>query len=223
VARGDVVRVALTGGIATGKSVCLERFGELGAATLDTDQVARDAVAPGTPALDAIVTRFGRGFLLPDGSLDRAALGRLVFADGAARRDLEAIVHPAVYESVNAWFDALERDRASGQAASPLVGVVGIPLLYETGREGDFDHVVVAACPPGMQLARLMERDGLDEADAQPRIAAQWPIEEKARRADFVIDTSGTIADTLAGVDRVWERLRASGAPGGPGGPGVRS
>jgi dephospho-CoA kinase len=211
VAGGELLRVALTGGIATGKSVCLAHFASLGAATLDADQVARDVVAPGTPVLEAVVARFGRGILRPDGSLDRAALGRIVFADDAARRDLEAIVHPAVYARVNAWFDALAREGASRPGEAPLVGMAGIPLLYETGRDRDFDRVVVATCPPAQQVTRLMTRDGLDEATARRRIATQMPTEEKARRADYVIDTSGALADTRAGVERVWARLLRAG------------
>ena len=207
-AGGRCVRAALTGGIATGKSVCLAHFASLGAATLDTDQVARDVVAPGTPGHAAIIGRFGRQIVQADGSVDRSALGRIVFADEAARRDLEAIVHPAVYERVRTWFDELDR-RADANAGS-AAGIVGIPLLYETGHEGDFDRVVVAACSRQQQLARVMARDGLDEAAATQRVAAQWPIDEKARRADFVIDTSGTLADTRAGVERVWTLLTRS-------------
>jgi len=205
-ARHEPLRVALTGGIATGKSACLERFAARGAETLDADLVARAVVAPGESALAAIVDRFGKGFRRPDGSLDRAALGRLIFADEAARRDLEAIIHPAVYAAVETWFADLGRGRADQRA----IGIVAIPLLFETGRNRDFDRVVVAACRPDQQLARLMARDGLDEQAARQRIAAQLPLDDKVRRADFVIDTSGTLTDTVARTDEVWERLRSA-------------
>ena len=204
-----VLRVALTGGIATGKSACLRRFAELGAPTLDADQIARDVVLPGTPGLRAIVDRFGADVIRPDDTLDRGALGRIVFADEAARRDLEAIVHPAVYDAIQRWFQALECDRPPARASTRPVGLVDIPLLFETGREGDFDRVVVAACRPDQQVARLMARDRLDEPAARARLAAQWPLDQKVARADHVIDTSGTLADTLAGVDRVWAALRS--------------
>ncbi len=197
------MRVALTGGIASGKSACLRRFAALGAPTLDADVVARDVVAAGTPGLAAVVAEFGDGVLASDGGLDREALGRLVFSDGRARRRLEAIIHPAVYEAVGRWFEDLEA-KADGPSAP---GVADIPLLYETRHEADFDRVVVAACRPDQQLARLMARDGLDETAARQRIDAQRPLADKVRLADFVVDTSGTLAETDAGVDEVWRRL----------------
>jgi len=201
------LRVALTGGIATGKSACLRRFAEHGAAVLDADRLARIAVEPGTPGLAAVVARFGRSVLTADDTLDRTALGRIVFADPAARRDLESIVHPTVYAAIEAWFADLGAATSHADQAKPRLGIVDIPLLFETGRHTDFDRVVVAACRPDQQVTRLMARDGLDEAAARARIAAQWPIDEKARLADFVIDTSGTLDDTIARTDAVWEQL----------------
>lgn len=198
-------RVALTGGIATGKSVCLRRFEESGAPVIDADVVARDAVAPDTPALAAIVTRFGPSMLRPDGSLDRAALGRLVFADATARADLEHIVHPAVFEAIEDWFDERANDAADGRG--PRVAIADVPLLYETGQERRFDRVVVAACSPTQQLERLMARDRMTEDEARRRLAAQWPIDHKRARADLVIDTSGSLAETMANADRVWQAL----------------
>lgn len=199
---GGPLRVALTGGIATGKSYCLARLATLGAVTIDADLLARQAVAPGTSGFDAVRARFGAAVVAPDGGLDRDALGRIVFADAEARRALEAIVHPAVYAAVGRWFDGL-RD-----AAPPAIGIADIPLLYETGRERDFDAVVVTACGAGQQLARLMARSGLTQTEAERRIAAQWPLAEKARRADYVIDTSGSFADTDARVQDVWQALQ---------------
>lgn len=198
-------RVGLTGGIATGKSFCLRRFAELGAATIDADIIARDVVAPGTPGLAAVVRRFGAGVVDASGALDRAALGRVVFADDDARRDLERIVHPAVYDVVEGWFAA----QAAGAPvdAGRRIAMADIPLLYETGQAGRFDCVIVAACPPDLQVRRVMARDGLSDADARRRIAAQMPIDDKRARADYVIDTSGSFDDTRRHVDRVWAAI----------------
>lgn len=196
--KGRPRRVALTGGIATGKSRCLAVFARLGAAVIDADQLARDAVAPGSEGLAAVVKRFGPSVLLPNGQLNRAALGAVIFADPLARQQIEAIIHPRVYTGVERWFSGL----------TVPVGVADIPLLYETGREGDFDVVVVAACQPEQQLARLIARSGLSEAAARARIAAQWPIAKKVALADYVIDTSGTLAETEAATTAVWEKLR---------------
>lgn len=195
------LRVALTGGIATGKSYCLARFADAGAPILDADILARHAVAPGTAGFDAVRSRFGAAVVTAEGALDREALGRIVFADPAARRALEAIVHPAVYAAIGRWFDTLAR---SGQHR---VAIADIPLLYETGHEGDFDAVVVASCPADQQIARLMARSGWPREDAARRIAAQWPVAEKARRADYVIDTSGSFEETDAQVRGVWRQL----------------
>lgn len=194
-----MLRVALTGGIATGKSYCLARFAALGAATIDADRLARAAVVPGSRALDAIVARFGPSMLLPDGTLDRSSLGRLVFHDRAARADLEAIVHPEVYRRINEWLATLP--------PATRIALADIPLLFETGHIHDFDRVIVVACDPREQLRRLMSRDGLSERDARARLDSQWPIEEKIARADYVIRTDGTVADTDAQVRTIYELL----------------
>lgn len=196
-----VARVALTGGIATGKSYCLARFVEMGAPAIDADQLARQAIAPGTPGFDAVLTRFGRAVEKADGGLDRDALAKLVFSDEAARRDLETIVHPVVYAAINKWFDGL-----SSAGGRPLAAIADVPLLFETGRERDFDFVIVAACRPEQQIERLIAR-GMSEADAQQRINAQIPIDQKAARANFLIDTSDTVAQTNMQVLQVWEKL----------------
>jgi dephospho-CoA kinase len=196
-----VRRVALTGGIATGKSYCLGRFAEAGAATIDADALARQAVAPGTAGFRAVVARFGAAIVLPDGSLDRASLGSLVFADLNARRSLESIVHPAVYGAIERWFET------TAKTARAAVAMADIPLLFETGHEREFDDVIVTACPAAMQLARLLARDGLAEDEARRRLASQWPIDEKRARADYVIDTSGSFADTDDQVRVVWGKL----------------
>jgi dephospho-CoA kinase len=197
-----VRRVALTGGIATGKSHVRARFEALGVPTIDADVLARRAVEPGTPGLAAVVSRFGRGILDPSGALDRRALGALVFSDEDARHDLEAIVHPPVRDAMDRWFASLD-------ASHPLA-IADIPLLYETGRDGDFDAVIVVACDPETQVRRVVARDGLDTADARQRVAAQLPIAQKARLADYVVWTDGSKEETDAQVDDLHRKLTAS-------------
>lgn len=200
-----VLRVALTGGIATGKSYCLQRFDARGFPTIDADTLAREAVAVGSAGLSAVAARFGRSVLRADGHLDRPALGRIVFADAAARRDLEAIVHPFVFARVRAWFDALE-----ARASRPAVGIADIPLLFETDSARQFDTVIVVACARSQQITRLMSRDGLDEVEATRRVDAQLPIADKRARADYLIDTSGSIAETDRQIEAVATRLAAA-------------
>ena len=194
-----MLRVALTGGIATGKSYCLARFAGLGAPTIDADLLARDAVAPGTPGLAAIADRFGTGVLTADGTLDRPALGRIVFADMKARAALEAIVHPEVYRRIREWFANLP--------AGTRIAIADIPLVFETGHNHDFDQVVVAACDPEEQVRRVMARDNLSDADARARVAAQWPIEEKVKRADYAIWTDRGFAETDRQVGEIYDSL----------------
>jgi dephospho-CoA kinase len=194
-----VVRVALTGGIATGKSTVLRAFAARGVPTIDADVLAREAVAPGAPGLTAVVARFGAHVLHADGSLNRQALAAVVFADPAARIHLEAVIHPAVYTAIEKWFAGLPAD-------VPL-GVADIPLLFETGHEHDFDRVLVVACPPEEQIRRAMARDRISEADARARMAAQWPIDEKVARADDVIWSTGPRDDINAVVDRYIAQL----------------
>lgn len=196
-----MIRVGLTGGIATGKSHCLARFAALGVPVIDADVLARDAVAPGSPGLALVQARFGPSVMLADGSLDRAALASIVFNDATARADLESIVHPEVYRRISEWF--------ANQPAGTRVAMADIPLLFETGHEHDFDAIVVCACEPAEQMRRLVERDGLSEAAAQARLAAQWPIGEKAARADYVIRTDGAFESTDALVREVRDRLLA--------------
>ena len=197
-----VKRLALTGGIATGKSHVRQRFAALGVPTIDSDILARELVHPGTPQLAAIVARFGPGILDASGHLNRRALGDIVFAEAPARRDLEVILHPAIRAATDDWF-------ASLAAATPFA-IADIPLLYEVGRERDFDAVIVAACSPEAQLERLMRRDSLDVVAARQRIAAQLPIADKVARADYVITTDGPPAETDARVDALYETLTAA-------------
>lgn len=200
-----MLKVALTGGIATGKSYVLEQFEALGVPTIDADVLARDALLPSSPILPFVVSRFGTGILGPDGTVDRKALGAIVFAEEGARKDLEALIHPAVLSAIAAWFVKLTTK------GPPVLAIADIPLLYETGTAGSFDRVVVTNCDPATQLERLMRRDGLSETAARLRIDAQWPLDEKARRADFVIDTGGSMDHTNVQVADVLRRLRMIG------------
>ena len=198
-------RVALTGGIATGKSHVRSRFEALGVPTIDSDVLAREAVAPGTPGLEAVIREFGRDVLDASGALDRKRLGAIVFSNQGKRRALEAIVHPAVRRATEDWFAGLD--------PSTAFAIADIPLLYETGRDKDFDTVIVAAAEPAEQLRRVMARDGLSEVEARQRIAAQLPIGEKMSRAHYVIRTDGTFDETYRQVQRVFEALKVSAEP----------
>jgi dephospho-CoA kinase len=195
-----MLKVALTGGIATGKSYVLEQFCRRGVPCLDADALAHGVMAPGTEATTAIAARFGQEMLAPDGSVDRTRLGPVVFADAVARRDLEAIVHPAVYRAITAGLRAFELTDDAGLA------IVDVPLLYETGAESKFDKVIVTECSPEVQVARLMAR-GLTESAARQRLAAQLPTRDKAARADFVIRTDGAFTETDSRVEQVLRAL----------------
>ena len=198
-----MMRVALTGGIATGKSYCLEQFRRLGADVIDADTVARDVVAAGTTGFDAVVSRFGASILDASGAIDRAVLGHLVFKDATARLDLEAIVHPLVYERIETWFTALAE-----QSPSTVIAIADIPLLYETGHDDKFHTVIVASCPRELQIARLAQR-GMSAEEAERRLAAQLPIQDKITRANYTIDTSGSMAETDQQVHEIWKALGA--------------
>jgi dephospho-CoA kinase len=193
-------RIALTGGIATGKSHVLAIFKTLGVPTIDADVLARAVVAPGTEGLSRVRTRFGDTVLNADGSLDRRRLAGIVFSDPEARRDLEAIVHPTVRQAISSWFDSLDPTRHRAAIAD-------IPLLFEAGRASDFDAVVVVACDPETQVRRVVVRDGVTQAEARLRVAAQLPIEEKVSQADFVIRTDGSPANTERQVREVAGKL----------------
>ncbi len=147
---------------------------------VDADVLAREVVAPGTPALAAIRKRFGPDAVRRDGTMDRIRVGQIVFKDKRARLDLEAIIHPAVVKAINDFFAALPK-------RTPFA-VADIPLLFETGRDKEFDAVVVVACPRDMQLQRLMERNKLSKEDAERRLAAQLPIDQKVKKATYVIN-----------------------------------
>jgi dephospho-CoA kinase len=195
-----MLRVALTGGIATGKSYVLDRLRRMGVPCLDADDLSHGVTAAGTEATRAIAERFGAHVLDTSGAVDRAVLGRIVFADAGARRDLEAIVHPAVGRAIAAGLAAFER------TGSPPFAVVGLPLLHETGRAGQFDRVIATLAATATQRQRLMER-GLSAVDADRRLASQLPAVEKTRGADWVIRTDGSFEETDRQVDDVYRAL----------------
>jgi dephospho-CoA kinase len=178
--------VGLTGGIGSGKSTFSAILRARGVPVIDADQLARDAVAPGSPGLAEVVRAFGEDVLDASGALDRKRMAARVFADPAARRALEDIIHPRVRA---AMAEQVQRLAASGV---PLA-LYDVPLLYEAGREKDVDCVVVVYAPREAQLARLAARDGMSAADAEARISAQMPLDEKARRADFVVVNDGAL------------------------------
>jgi dephospho-CoA kinase len=202
--RVGVLKVGLTGGIGSGKSTVARELARLGAVVVDADEIARAVVAPGTPGLAAVVAEFGRGVLRPDRSLDRPALARLVFADDAARRRLEAITHPLVAEESSLRVAAADPD---------AVVVLDVPLIVENDLAGRYDLVVVVGAPEDVRVDRLVGQRGMSREDALARIRAQ--ADDAARRAvaDVWLDNSGTEAELLEAVRRLWaDRLRPSAA-----------
>jgi dephospho-CoA kinase len=197
--------LGITGSIACGKSIVARLFGELGAAVVSADELARDVIAPGSPLLAELRERFGPVIVEPNGTVDRKALAAMIFSDHAARRDLNRIMHPAIAALAEARLKQLSRARS-------LV-VYEAPLLFEAGAEGRVDAVLVVRIEPQRQLERLMARDGVSEAEARSRIAAQMPQDEKIARADFVIDNSGSLEGTQAQVRDLFACLRARPSP----------
>jgi dephospho-CoA kinase len=193
--------VGLTGGIASGKSTVSRFFREAGIPVICADELARDAVKPGSPGLEEIRGVFGDGVVDSDGGLDRKAVGRIVFDDESKRKTLESIIHPRVSEGKDRILAALE---AQG---NPLV-VVDVPLLYETGWHNDFDLVIVVYVPSDTQEERLMNRDRISREEAAARIGAQMPIQKKKEMADRIVDNTGDLAHTYAQVERLLEELR---------------
>jgi len=197
-----MVRVGLTGGIASGKSLVAAELAERGAIIIDADVLAREVVKPGTPALAAIAERFGSE-ALNDGRLNRSRLAEIVFADPLARRDLERIVHPAVRAR------AVELERAADAAA---VVVHVIPLLVETGQQQNFDFVVTVDVDQETQVQRLIARNRFSRAEAESRIAAQATREERRTAADVVLDNTGSVAQLREQIAALWTVLTAAGA-----------
>jgi dephospho-CoA kinase len=193
------VRVlGLTGGIGSGKSTVARMFQELGAEVVDADQLAREVVAPGEPALRDLAAAFGRGVILPDGSLDRPRLASIVFKDEAARATLNAITHPRIRARMRAEVEA--------RRGLPGLLVLDIPLLFEGKPFEEFDSSVVVWVDRATQLRRLVERDGFSLEEASRRIAAQMPLDHKRDRADEVIDNSRSPEETRAQVERLYRR-----------------
>lgn len=186
-----VPRIALTGGIASGKSTVAQFFVALGAKLIDTDQIAREIVTPPAPVLDQIVARFGRELLTPAGTLDRARLRSMIFADPQARTDLEAMTHPAIRAAVA---------RRSEQAGGPYQ-LVAVPLLAETATWREYDRVLVVETHPQLQLLRLMQRDGIDENAARRMVGAQATPAQRRAIADDIISNTGDIAALAAQVE----------------------
>ena len=193
--------LGLTGGIGSGKSMVASMFAHLGADVIDADQLARDVVEPGQPALEEIASAFGREILLPDGRLDRGKLARIIFADPVARGKLNAITHPRIRQRMAA--------EVAARASRPGVLIADIPLLYENDRTGSVQAVIVVWVDPQTQLRRLLERDGLTEEEARQRIAAQMPLDEKRARADVVIDNNGSRENTRRQVEAIYRRYAA--------------
>jgi dephospho-CoA kinase len=195
------MRVGLTGGIASGKSTVSDVLRELGAVVIDADQLARDVVAAGTPGLEAVVEEFGREVLTDSGELDRPAVARMVFADDAARKRLEGIVHPLVFEEIV---------RLEQAAPAGAVVVHDIPLLAESGRAETFDAVVVVDAPPEVQVARMVEDRGWTREEAESRMAAQASREDRLAIATYVVENSGSREDLRRQVEAVYEKLVSS-------------
>lgn len=193
--------VGLTGSIATGKSTVSRMFAHLGARVIDADLLAREVVMPGQPAYARIVDEFGPQVVQENGSLDRKALGALVFADAAKRKRLEEITHPAIGARQQRILSVLDEEACEG------VVIWDAALLFEGGGAAKMDRVVVVYADPETERRRLMERDGLSDADARARIASQMPIAEKAKLAHHVIDNSGTREDTERQVRTVYGAL----------------
>ena len=198
------LRVGLTGGIASGKSAVASILAELGAVVVDADALAREVVQRGTPGLDAVVAEFGPELLTTDGDLDRPAMGRVVFGDESARKRLEGIVHPLVFERI------IELEAAAPEGA---VVVHDIPLLAEGGRADTFDHVIVVDAPRELQVERMVRDRGMSETEALARIEAQATREERLAIATHGLDNSGSLADLRHRVEKVWAELTTAAEP----------
>lgn len=196
------MNIGLTGGIACGKSTVAQMLANAGSILIDADQIAREVVEPGRPALLEIIERFGDDILHEDGTLNRKKLGQTIFQDTAARTDLESILHPKIRKLM---FSRMAQ--AEAEHPKRLV-VLDIPLLYESGLQERFEAVMVVYVPKAIQILRLMERDAISQTAARQRLKAQMPIDEKKELADIVIDNSGTPERTMQQLD---EFLRGKG------------
>jgi len=197
-----MIIAGLTGGIASGKSTVARMFAEEGAYVIDLDELSRRVVEPHKPAWREIVSQFGEGILREDQSLDRGRLAHLVFGDPVKRKKLEKIVHPRVLDAYEKKLKLiLEKDVQA-------IVIADVPLLMEIEIEQRFDQVIVVYIPPEIQIMRLVERNGLREEAARERLSSQMPIEEKARRGDFIIDNSGRVEETRRQVKEIFQKLK---------------
>ncbi|MEF2244818.1 dephospho-CoA kinase [Paenibacillus sp. IITD108] len=194
--------IGLTGGIASGKSTVASLLAKHGVHVVDADQVAREIVEPGKPALEAIASAFGQAILQKDGSLNRGALGQIVFQDQSQLKKLEAITHPAIREQMQSSLHRLVQQYPQSLIAAD------IPLLYETKQEQLYEGIMVVYVPEDLQIQRLMERNAMEKEEAERRVALQMDIEQKRQRADWVIDNSGSIEQT---EQQVVQFLKAKG------------
>jgi len=195
--------LGLTGGIGSGKSIVAQMFAQLGAVVVDADQLAREVVEPGKPALQEIAATFGTDLILPDGRLDRPKLAGIIFADPAERAKLDAITHPRIRVRMD--------QEIMARRSEPGVLIADIPLLYENDRTDSVERVIVVWVDTQTQLKRIRQRDGLTVESARQRIAAQMPLDLKRARADHVIDNSGARDDTRRQVEAIY-RLYAPAA-----------
>ena len=197
-----MLKVGLTGGIGTGKTTVARMFADLGCDVLDADSITRSLFAPGQPVNRAVVEAFGPTVVAPDGSINRAVLGELIFHDSALREKLNSIVHPAIIQRQAAWGQevAAQDPRA--------IAIVEAALMVEVGTYRNYDKLIVVTCSPEIQRLRIKERSDLTDEQIESRIASQMPLDEKAKYADFVVDNSGTWENTRRQVEAVLEQLR---------------
>ena len=196
-----MLKIAITGGAGSGKSTVARMFAELGAPVLDADAAARDAVAVGTPAWQELRQLFGEEYFNPDGSLNRAKVAQLVFTDPEARQRLNDIVHPQVARELQARLKELKEQGAA-------LALVEVPLLYEAGLKAAYDRVMVVYVDPEDQIRRLQERDVRGAEEIEGLLQAQWPLNDKAARADFVVDNRGSLEETRSQVQQIWTELQ---------------
>jgi dephospho-CoA kinase len=197
-----MLKVGLTGSIAVGKSFVLGVLRELGARTIDADQVARECVEPKTPGLTAVVSEFGNGVLQADGTLDRTKLGAIVFGDEARREKLNSLLHPFIIARQDELLQQWESETPEA------IAVIDAALMIESGGYKRFDKLIVVHCQSEIQIKRLMKRNGLSRDEAELRIKSQMPQEEKMKYADYLVDTSGEFADTRRQVESLWQMLQ---------------
>ena len=198
-----MLKVGLTGSIAVGKSFVLGVLRELGARTIDADQIARECVEPGGPGLTAVVNEFGAGVLNTDGSLDRAKLGAIIFSDETKREELNSILHPFIIARQDEIMERWEKETPNA------IAVIDAALMIESGGFKRFDKLVVVYCQPEIQIQRLMKRNRLSREEAELRVKSQMPQEEKIKYADYLIDTSAEFEKTRSQVQDVWRKLQS--------------